>query len=185
MIDAAPDQTVSHIMERTLVFHKIGGGQPVAHHHVRIMVQHLVHHLRCIFHGICIIPVHHYIAFRIDFPEHSADYIPLPLHVFITDYCSRLRGKLHGPVTGIIVIHIHNCFRQRLFGIRNHFTDGFLLVVAWYQNRNLIHLSFSYCISLPYFNRISLPRPQKPHFPLPLKSLIDKLRGTVFRSVIA
>ena len=138
-VDAAAHDGIAEIMKRPFVLCKIRGRKPVPHHHVRIVAKHLVRHLAGILHRVGVIAVHHDIALRLDFPEHTPDHISFPLHMLIPDHGSRLFCKFHSPVTGIIVIHINHCLRQRALRVLHHLGYGFLLVIARNQNRYFIH----------------------------------------------
>ena len=83
-VDCAAHQAVSKIMKGSFVLREIGRRQPVSHHHIRIVMQNQIHHLPGGLHRIGIIPVHHYIALRIDLTKHPADDISLSLHIFIS-----------------------------------------------------------------------------------------------------
>ena len=134
-------------MEGTLVFLKIGGGEPVPHHHIRIMVQNPVHHLRCKFHGIGIVPIHHNITLGFYLPEHTPDHISLSLEIFIAQHCPVLPGNFGGAVCRIIIIHINHRFRQRSFGVLYYLGNCLFLIIAGNQNSYFVHRNPSFSSS--------------------------------------
>ena len=142
-VNASPHQTVSHIMKRPFIFSKIRGRQPVPHHHIRIMIQHLVHHLCGILHRVSVIPVHHYITLRLHLAEHAPNHISFPLHILIPHQRSRLCGQLRRSVAGVIIIYINHRLRQSGSCILHYFGNRFFLVITRYQHCYLIHYLLS------------------------------------------
>ena len=129
-IDAKTHQTVAKIMERALIFRKIGGWKPVPYHHIRIMLQHTGHHLTRTVKRICVVSIYHQIAFRIDLPKHSADYIAFSLSGLLPNHSPFRPGKLGSHVRGIIIIDIHYRIRQCLLHIPYHLGDSLFLIIA-------------------------------------------------------
>ena len=129
-VDSIAHKTVAKIMERTLIFRKICGRQPVPHHHIRMMLQYQVRHFPCAVQGIGIIAVNHQVTFGIYFPKHPADHISLALFIFMAQHRSRPYSKFRSPVCGIIVIYINHRFRQRLPHITHHLFNGFFFVIT-------------------------------------------------------
>ena len=101
-VDPRTHQTVAEIMKRPLIFRKISRRQAVSHHHIRLMLQNLCHHLPGTIQRIRVVSVDHKIAFRIDLTKHSADHVSLSLGIFMTYDRSRFRCQFHGTVGGII-----------------------------------------------------------------------------------
>ena len=141
-VDPRTHQTVAEIMKRPLIFRKISRRQAVSHHHIRLMLQNLCHHLPGTIQRIRVVSVDHKIAFRIDLTKHSADHVSLSLGIFMTYDRSRFRCQFHGTIGGIIVIYISHRLRQELFHIGYHLGDRLLFIVAGDQYCNFIHFPF-------------------------------------------
>ena len=139
-VDALPHQKISEVVKRALVLFKIGGGKPVADHHITLPLQHRFNHFRCAVSRIGVIPVDHQIALRVDLAEHSPDDISLSLPVFMANRRPGLRCKFGGPVGGIVVIDIDPAvLRQNRQEVPYNLFDGQRFVVARDQYRYFIH----------------------------------------------
>ena len=103
-------------------------------------MQNLIHHLGSELHGIGVVPVHHDIATGLNLPEHSADHVPLSLHVLMADHRTRRLCKLCGPVRGIVVIYVNHRLRQRNPCVGHHLGDCLFLIVTGNQHCDLVHL---------------------------------------------
>ena len=153
-VDAGPHQGISHIVEGSFVFFKIGGGKPVPHHHIRIVMKNLVHHGRRKFHGIGVVAIHHDIALCVYFTEHTPDDVAFPLHILLPYDCSFLSGNFPCFVRGIVVIYINYCLRQGLPAVPYYLGNGFFFIIAWNQDCNFIHFHFPLSVQ----SRFSRPR---------------------------
>ena len=138
-IYAGPDDRVSEIVERTLIFLEVGRGEPIADDHIRIMVQYSVHHFRSIFRRICVITVNDQVALCIDLAEHSPQDISLSLLILMPDNSSRRLCDLRSPVLRVVVIHINDSLRKNLSEIPDNLFNCLLFVVAWNKHCYFIH----------------------------------------------
>ena len=143
-------QLVAEVVEGPLVLRKVGGREPVAHHHVHSPVQHLGDHFRGKLRRIGVVPVHHQVALGVDLPEHAADHVALALLVLMAHHSPGSRGDLRRAVGGVVVIYINDAaFRQHRLEVRHHLGNGFALIIAGNQYRYLIHALSSCSNSSP------------------------------------
>jgi len=140
-IDAKTDDPVSKIVEGTLILFKIGGGEPVAHHHIHLAIEYKIYHLGGVLGGIGIVSVCHEVALGVYLSEHTADHVALTLLILMTHHSSCGAGDVGGTVFGIVVINInYTTFGQYTLEILHDFLYGGGLVVTGYQNSDLIHI---------------------------------------------
>ena len=130
---------IAEVVEGPLVLLKIGGGQPVPHHHVGAPVQHPVHHLPGGGNGIGVVPVQHQITLGVDLPEHPADHVALPLLVLLPHHGAGRPGQVPGAVGGVVVVDVDRRLRQDGGDVPDHLGDGLALVIAWDQHGDGIH----------------------------------------------
>ena len=133
-IDASPDKAVAEVVERPLVFGKVGGGKPLADHHIRVAVQYHICHPGGGFERVGVVTVNQNITFGINLTKHAADDISLSLQVFLSHNCARFGGDRSRIVGGIVIIYIDNGIRQSGFGVPYHLFYGGRFVIAGNQH---------------------------------------------------
>ena len=143
VVGAEPHQIVAEIVEGPLVLGVVGGGKPVPHHHIGLMLGDKAHHLRRGLGGVGVVPVHQNIRLGVDFPEHPPHDAALALLVFPAHHRARLLGQRAGAVGGVVVVHIDGGLRQHAAEIRHHLLHRFCLVVTGDQNSDFIHIVHS------------------------------------------
>ena len=86
-IDGTTYQTVTEVVEGSLVFLEVRGAQSVADHHI-VAFEHLIHHGRCRVCRIGVIAICHDVHVGVDVFEHGANHVALALARFLADDCA-------------------------------------------------------------------------------------------------
>ena len=151
MVNRTADENITHVVERTFVLFKVGGGKPVADHHV-IAFENFLHHCGSILSRVGVIAIDHYVSISVNILEHGADDISLALARLMTNYCTSLLSQLSSVVSGIIVIHVDSGVGKNSPKISHHLGNSNCFVIARNEHSN-------FCgINLTLINRLWLSR---------------------------
>ena len=128
-VDRTAHQTVTEVVEWTLVLLEVGGTQTGSDHHI-VAFEDLVHHGRGCVRGVGVVAVGHDVHVGVDVLEHGADHVALALTWLLADDGAFAGGDFRRVVGGVVVVHVDVGIGQRGFEIAHHLADGDFLVVA-------------------------------------------------------